>query len=75
MGCLLHWVIEMLLVKTDNANRADMVDQIEKLPLGSVVEVSAIVECTKYEKGWFTKLRTIGLKTMPEIAYNNQPAA
>lgn len=56
-------------------NRADIVEQVEKLSIGSVVEVNAVIECTKYEKGWFTKLRVISLKVISDITYNTQPAA
>lgn len=58
-----------------STNRADIVEQVEKLSIGSVVEVNAVIECTKYEKGWFTKLRTISLKVISDITYNTQPTA
>lgn len=56
-----------------STNRADIVEQVEKLPIGSVVEVNANIECTKYEKGWFTKLRTVSLKVILENTTQQAP--
>ena len=58
-----------------STNRADIIEQVEKMSIGSVVEVNAVIECTKYEKGWFTKLRAISFRAISEIMYNSQQTA
>lgn len=75
----IEFVVECISLDTNQyyaftTSRADIVDQVERLPIGSVVEVNAVIECTKYEKGWFTKLRTFSLKVISDITYNTQTA-
>ena len=72
----IEYVVECISLENNSnyafvANRPEMVKQIEKLPIGSVIEVNAVVECNKYEKGWFTKLRTNALRVIGEITYTN----
>ena len=76
----IEYVVECISLESSSnyafvANRPDIVEQVEKLPVGSVIEVTAVIECNKYEKGWFTKLRTIALRVISEITYNSQPSA